>query len=188
MASEGCYLGGGTAVALQLGHRRSVDFDWFATRPLGDLLLLAARLEAKGVPLVVEGTAAGTLNGRVRSVPVSILEYPYPLIGPSVPWAAHGFELASLDDLAAMKLSAITQRGAKKDFVDIYAMATTHRPLGDLLDTYRQKYGIADIAHILYGLVYFDDADRQPMPKMLWDMSWRTIKVSIRKWVREIAQ
>lgn len=188
MGEAGLYLGGGTAVALHLGHRKSVDFDWFAGKALGDVLVFAAWLQARGVLLAIEGTGPGTLTGRVRSVPVSVLEYPYPLIGEIVAWGERGFGVASLDDLAAMKLSAIAQRGAKKDFLDIYALVTQHRPLTELLDAYRRKFGIADVAHVLYGLTYFDDADRQPMPRTLWDVGWRTVKSSIREWTRSTAE
>ena len=84
--------------------------------------------------------------------------------------------MASLDDLAAMKLSAIAQRGSRKDFVDIYALAEKHAPLRQLLDCYARKFSIRDTGHVLYALSYFDDAEREPMPKMLWRLSWQEIK------------
>jgi hypothetical protein len=84
-----------------------------------------------------------------------------------------------------MKLSAVASRGAKKDFVDLYALGVRSRSLPQMLEWYRQKYSVEDRAHLLYSLVYFDDANRQPMPRMLWDVNWRTTKKTIQRWVQE---
>lgn len=188
MQAEGFYLAGGTAVALHLAHRRSVDLDWFTGGAMGDALALARRLQDRGAPLTVDAVRPGTLHARLHRVRVTFLEYRYPLLGEAVAWSEYGCQLAPLDDLGCMKLSAIAQRGAKKDFVDLYALATQHRPLPHLLQAYRRKYHVADLAHVLYGLAYFDDADRQRMPTMLWDVDWRTVKRTIRHWVTELAQ
>src|SRR4029077_4097628 len=97
------------ALALRLGHRRSVDLDWFAGEPLGDPLLLARRLQDAGIKFRTEQALAGTLHGTVSWVRVSLLEYRYPLLKPLVPVRSFGCTLASLEDLAAMKLSAVAQ-------------------------------------------------------------------------------
>jgi Nucleotidyl transferase AbiEii toxin, Type IV TA system len=180
------YLAGGTALAGYLGHRRSVDLDWFSSERMQDALRLAQVLGNGGVPFVVTQVAQGTLHGRVSSVRASFLEYRYPLLAPQATWPAFACSLASLDDIACMKLSAVAQRGAKKDFIDLYALGLQHRPLPEMLDLYQRKYGIADIAHVLYALAYFDEADRERMPRMLWPVSWRTIKQAIRLWVRQV--
>jgi hypothetical protein len=119
---------------------------------------------------------------------MALLEYRYVLLDDVQEWAEYGCTIASLDDLACMKLSAIAQRGAKKDFVDIYALGTHYRGLAEMLNSYRAKFGIEDIAHVLYGLAYFDDADQERMPRMLWDVSWRTMKRTIQQWVQELAR
>ena len=85
-----------------------------------------------------------------------------------------------------MKLAAVTQRGSKKDFVDLYALVGRSSSFGQMLDWYREKYSIHDFAHVLYSLTYFDDADRERMPTMLWKVNWPTVKDSIRSWVREL--
>ena len=187
MTVEDFYLAGGTAVAIHLGHRRSIDMDWFTGRAMGDALALAARVQEGAAPLSVDQVAPGTLYGRVLGVRVTFLEYHYPLLAETVTWADYSSPLASLDDLACMKLSAITQRGARKDFIDLYALVTRHRPLPELLAAYQQKYNIEDIAHVLYGLTYFDDADRERSPTVLWNLDWRTIKKAMRSWVKEVA-
>lgn len=184
---RGFYLAGGTALALHFGHRLSVDFDWFTGQPMTDPLRLAQNLRAENIDFTTGQTAPGTLYGTVGGVQVSFFDYPYPLLQPLVLWPAYGCSLASLDDLACMKLSAIAQRGAKKDFLDLYALGLRHKPLPVLLDLYRQKYAVDDIAHLLYALVYFDDADPEPLPTLLWDLDWQTVKDTVHAWVRTVA-
>lgn len=180
---RGFYLGGGTALALHLGHRRSIDFDWFIQKQLGDPMLLAQHIRSRGIDFTTSKVEAGTLHGVLSGVRFNFLEYPYNLLSPLVKLKGFDCSVASLDDLACMKLSALAQRGSKKDFVDIYALALTHVPLPDILTLYKRKYGVEDISHVLYSLAYFDDADRERMPRMLWKTDWKTIKTAIRDWL-----
>lgn len=182
------YLAGGTAVALHLGHRRSADLDWFTGEPMGDALVLARSLQQARLRFRTAAVAPGTLHGRLSGVRVTCLEYRYPLLHAAPVWNSTGCHVASLDDLACMKLSAVAQRGSKRDFIDVYALALRHAPLADLVDLYRKKYSTGDVGHVLYGLTYFDDADQERMPRMLWDVDWRTVKVMLREWVRATAQ
>jgi len=114
-----------------------------------------------------------------------MLEYRYPLLGSFRSWQRCA-RLASRKDLAAMKIAALAQRGAKKDFVDVYALGSGYFSLRQMLRCYQEKYAVHDLVHVLYSLVYFDDADREPMPALLWDVNWRTVKDSIRQWIREV--
>lgn len=179
----GFYLAGGTAVALQLGHRQSVDFDWFTDKSIESPLALAKAFERRGLPLVVDSVATGTLHARLLEVRVTFLEYGYPLLRPLKPWTKYKFHMASLDDLACMKLAAVAGRGAKKDFVDIYALVRRHRPLDELIALYRRKYDLEDVGHLRYALAYFDDAELEPMPKMHEDVSWAEVKRALRLWL-----
>jgi hypothetical protein len=181
---HGFYLGGGTALALRLGHRRSVDFDWFCEQPLADPLRLASEIAAAGIPFKPARTEAGTLHGTSRGVRLSFLQYRYPLLRPGLDEG--GIVLASLEDLAAMKLAAVAQRGARKDFVDVFALGQRFR-LDEMLAFYRTKYSLKDWGHVLVALSYFDGADREPMPAMLERWTWRSIKTAIGGWVREAA-
>lgn len=181
------YLAGGTSLALHLGHRHSVDLDWFTGERMADPMRLAQDIRQKEIPLVTGQIERGTLYGTVSGVRVSFLEYQYPRLKPLVSWPESGCLIASVEDLACMKLSALTQRGAKKDFVDIYALGLRYKPLQEILRLYQQKYSVEDVTHVLYGLTYFDDADKERMPKMLWDTDWRTIKKTIQGWVRKLA-
>ena len=186
-SEQGFYLGGGTAVALYLGHRRSDDLDWFTACGLGDPLVLAARAGTAGLSLEAAEPGLGTLHAVIGGVRVSFFEYPYPNIAEEVYWTKFGLKLASLDDLACMKLAAVAQRGSRKDFVDVDALATDYRPLVELLALYKRKYSFSDISHVLIGLSYFDDAEDEPMPDMLRDTPWEEIKRRLRAWVKSAA-
>lgn len=187
MSRRQFYLAGGTAIALQLGHRQSVDFDWFTSERLLDPLRLAQELREEGIPFVTEQVEPGTLHGTILGVRLSLLEYRYPLLKPPLIWPEYDCRIASLDDLVCMKLAAVAQRGSKKDFVDIYALGIEHMPLPEMLRLYQAKYSIHDIGHVLYGLAYFADADKEPLPMMLCDTDWKAIKGTIQEWVREVA-
>ncbi len=179
-SSHGFVLAGGTAVALHLGHRRSLDLDWFTNRPFPDPLALAAALRAESVPFEIEEVGPGTLHGQAGIVKVSFLEFRYPELEPPIPWPSGRCSLASLADLSAMKLAALAQRGARKDFADIYALAREFRPLPELVGLYQRKFAAKDAGHLLFALAFFDDAETEPMPAMLWPVTWGEIKKTIR--------
>jgi hypothetical protein len=184
---RGFYLAGGTALAIHLGHRRSRDFDWFTTEPIPDAMSLATSIRGEGIPLEVRQVAGGTLNGSVSKIPVSFFEYQYPLLRKEILWPEFGCRLASLSDIAGMKLSAIAQRGQKKDFVDLYALGTKSFSLQQMLSLYQKKFSLKDIGHVLFALSYFDDAEKERMPVMVWETQWNTVKATIRAWVRVFA-
>ena len=185
-AARQYYLGGGTALAIFLHHRRSLDLDWFTPETFPDPMAFAQALRDAGIPFETDQTAPGTLHGRVEGVRVSFLEFRYPLLSPLVRWQETGASLASLDDLACMKLSAIAQRGSKKDFYDVYALCRAHLPLERMLALYQRKFSVADIGPVLYGLVYFDDAEEERDPLLLQEMQWSQVKQAFRDWVKAI--
>ena len=181
------YLGGGATIAIYLGHRHSVDLDWFTEEGITDPMRLAQNIRDKGIPFVTGQIERGTLHGTISGVRIRFLEYKYPLLKPLIIWQKAACQLATLEDLACMKLSALTQRGSKKDFVDIYALGLRYFSLRDMLPLYQKKFSVEDMGHVLYGLSYFDDADKERLPKMFWDTDWRTIKKTIQSWVKEVA-
>jgi hypothetical protein len=187
MSEQRLYLAGGTALALQLGHRHSIDFDWFAPYEL-DPDALARTLERLGIRLTDARKSEGTLHARVSQVRVSVLEYRYRLLEPVALLdirAAH-VPMAAPLDIAAMKLAAVAQRGAKKVFIDVYALGLSGIPLAAMLMAYQRKFDAADIGHVIYALSYFGDADREDTPRLLWDVDWRTIKRVIESWVKAL--
>lgn len=179
------YLAGGTAIAIWLGHRESVDLDWFTDGPITDPMDLAGRLREDGLGLDVSSVARGTLHGKADEVRLSFPEYRYPLLRPLVAWPEYGCQLASLEDLACMKLSAISSRGAKKDFIDLYAMGTTRFTLAQMLEFYQQKFETTDLLHVITSLAYFDDAEQEDTPRLHWALNWEEVKRSVEKWVTD---
>lgn len=186
LRKSGYYLAGGTALAVYFGHRLSVDLDWFTSNDMGDALAWAQKLRKENFAFKTSQTSKGTLHGSISNVRVSFLEFYYPLIKPVVHWKEMDCSLASLEDLACMKLSAIAQRGARKDFCDICVLGMEQFSLKEMLDLYRRKFNIQDVSHVLYGLIYFDDAENERMPRMLWDVQWTEVKKIIQGWVKEI--
>lgn len=181
------YLAGGTALAIHLGPRRSQDLDWFTTGRIPDAMTLATSIREEGIPFAVRQVARGTLNGSVSKIPVSFFEYQYPLLQKEIFWPEVGCRLASPSDIACMKLSAIAQRGHKKDFVDLYALGTKSFSLQQMLSFYQKKFSLKDIGHVLFALSYFDDAEKERMPVMLWETQWNKIKTTIQAWVKTFA-
>ncbi len=187
LSSRQFYLAGGTALAIYLGHRISIDLDWFTSSSFNDAMLIAQSLRNSGIQIEIEQMSAGTLHGSVQGVRVTLLQYQYPLIQPLKHWGEMDCDLASLEDLACMKLSAIAQRGARKDFCDIYALGTKCFSLQEMLDFYQRKFAIRDIGSVIYALAYFDDAESERMPRMLWNVKWGEMKKTILKWVKDLS-
>lgn len=100
-----------------------------------------------------------------------------------MPIEADGVRLASLNDIAAMKVSAIVNRGTKKDFIDLYTLLQSFT-LDDILDMYSRKYSDGSLFIVMKSLTYFDDAETEPMPNVLNDTTWETVKDFLRKVVR----
>jgi hypothetical protein len=142
--ARGFYLAGGTAVALRLGHRRSEDFDWFAGEPVTLPEDLPPELDEAGIAAATTQIARGTYHGRVKGVSITFLRYRYPMLEEPEFWADYGCRVAALSDLACMKLSAVSLRGERKDFVDLYALLRRDSSLPELLENYRRKFNVSE--------------------------------------------
>lgn len=172
------YLAGGVAVAVTLRHRASKDLDFFLAADF-DPERMAERLVAEVAGLRVTSTAPGTLYVEVNGVPASVLTYRYPLLAEPQPNAELAVRVASLEDLACMKLSAIASRGLARDFWDLHALLEHGVAQGNLqqaLNLYQRKFAADDIGHVVRSLVYFGDADASPLPRGLSDREWARIK------------
>jgi hypothetical protein len=126
----------------------------------------------------------GTTKARLITHP-DVLQPELLVVESTDDWAELGCSLASLRDLAAMKLSAIGGWGARKDSIDIYALGRIGLSLPEMLAAFERKYHL-DVGHVIMSLTYFDDAEGDDTPEMLWKISWEEIKGSIRKWVGEL--
>ena len=177
------YLAGGTALALQLGHRKSIDLDWFSQKKF-DINLLKENLSLLG-KLKIESQDEKTLNCQIDGVKISFFVYPYNVLFPFVDFMK--IKLADERDIACMKIDTIANRGAKKDFIDLYFLLQKY-PIEKLMNLFDKKYAHIQYSriHLLKGLTYFIDAELEPMPKMLKHISWKEIKNNIKKQVKDI--
>lgn len=177
-----CRLVGGTALALQYGHRQSVDLDMFGSFDPEENYLFDVVLKPYAKVRVVKDKPNIKIcfmdNIKVDFVNYSI----YPWI--DEPIEEDGLRLASPRDIAAMKINAIEGRGTKKDFVDMYFLLQ-HYSLEEIFGFYSQKYPNYSIYRALMSLSYFADADVKDMPTMYEDVSWDEIKSHIKKQVAD---
>lgn len=167
------YLAGGTALALHLGHRISIDLDFFTKEKFDEKVLAS---ELKNLPEFKEdGTAWRTVWGSVGNTKFSLFYYQYPLIKQTAEF--DNTQIIQKEDIAAMKIHALEDRGTKRDFVDLYFLAKEFS-MEQMLKFYDQKYGILKehLYSILRSMDYFADAERDNMPKMLIPVSWEEVK------------
>ena len=167
------YLAGGTGLALQFGHRTSVDLDFFSSDRFSEDTLLSNLQQIPRITVIEK--APETVHLHIGTTKVSLLGYHYPALFPFRIYS--GVPVADPRDIAAMKLNAIASRGTKRDFVDLYVLSEKYG-LDELLVMFKQKFTQADynLFHILKSLTYFADADKEPMPNTLQPISWGRIK------------
>ncbi len=168
-------LAGGTGIALQLGHRKSADFDFFTDRSFSnEKLFRKIRFLDFDVQTLQE--EQGTLTLTASGVKVSFSQTPYPFL--DEPVRLKGIPIAGLIDIASMKILAITQRGAKRDFVDLYFILQ-NVPFRKIAMNMIGRFGSERINPVVTGkaLVYFRDAESDPEPEYLTKKrEWKTIK------------
>jgi len=173
-ALKNFYLGGGTGCALWLKHRISVDLDFFSPKSFKPQMLIE-RLSRIG-RFKLEQKSSDTLLGEFNNTRIHFLGYPYPLV--EKPRVIMKIKVAGLADIGCMKIDAISTRGRKRDFIDLYFICQKYCPLEKLLIDFARKYRKTgyNLSHILKSLSYFVDAETDPMPKMLVRTSWNSIK------------
>lgn len=157
------FLVGGTALALQLGHRFSVDLDLFIIEPFDTHMLEPMMVER--YDMFVDYVAPNTIRGSIKGVKIDLIRHGYPLVHPLI--IQDGLRLASMEDIAAMKLNAIAHSGQRmKDFVDVYFILE-HLSLDSLLRAYEIKYANSNPMIPLKALTYFDEIDPNTDPPMM---------------------
>ena len=172
---QGTRLVGGTALALQLGHRNSVHLDLFGTIPFSSEEVRDALSEGHSLTIIKESRNINIYL--IDGIKVDVVNYKYSWI--DNPVQGEGCLLAGIKDIAAMKTAAIIGRGTKKDFIDLYFLLR-HFSLQDILDLYMQKYPDGSLFIAMKSLSYFEDAEPEPMPLMFEEVAWETVKNSIR--------
>jgi len=170
-------LAGGTATAIQIGHRMSEDLDFFTDQSFSTDGIFRELKRRKLAPSVLQEDR-DTLSVVIRSTKVSMFRYPYPFVEKCLDW--QGISLSGLVDIAAMKIIAISQRGAKRDFVDLYFIVRTV-PFWRIAENMMKRFGSDRInpVHIGKSLVYFHDAEPDPDPRYCAgnETDWRAIRM-----------
>lgn len=173
-------LVGGTNLSLRFGHRISIDLDLFTNEPF-DTESTYNLLEAR-FPNILQASQSETmLFLYINEVKLDIVLLPYPYLNPME--EVEGIRLVSVEDIAAMKLSAIARRGVKKDFWDIAELLEVFS-LHEMIEFYKAKYSTRDIFHLLRSLVYFDDAEPQKNPDPQKKITWNQVKSKVKKAVK----
>jgi hypothetical protein len=160
---KGFFLVGGTALALQIGHRISVDLDFFSKAPFEDNEMLAVLENEYNFQLDYQ--SKNTLKGEIGGIKVDLITHSYPLVKPLIEY--ENIKMASLEDIAAMKLNAISGNGTRlKDFIDI-AYLSASLTLSQMVGAYEEKYSSRNPAMVIKALVYFKDINFNEPIKML---------------------
>lgn len=180
----GFYLAGGTALALQIKHRTSLDFDFYTEKKF-DFRKLREEFDQRFKEVQEIYIAEDTLGLSVDGVGVSFFRYPYEIIRPLK--EIEGIRMVSREDIAAMKIISISQRGKRRDFIDIYFLIEEFG-LGRIIEFVKEKYPMFNIYVGLQGLSYFKDADEDPEKRrfrLLKKVRWSEIKKFIIKEVNK---
>lgn len=178
----GWVLAGGTGLGLHLGHRISDDFDFFRDTHFEPASLAATLGAAASCEVLRENE--DDLTALCAGVKLSFFHVSEPFLYPRVGFRF--FEVADQRDIALMKLVAISSRGSRRDFVDLYCILRGGPRLEEFFRELPVKYGPGRVNtyHVLKSLTYFDDAEKEPMPTMLLPFDWEDCKAFM---IREAA-
>lgn len=187
------YLIGGTSLSLQMGLRKSIDFD-FASAEHFDVDLLETLIKEKfekKVKVVDKSLVKSTLNLFIDNVQVSFFEYKHKIINDLV--SSDDFPniyFASVQDILCMKAIAINQRGSKKDFYDFACITKEHNILpSQLIDLMLQKFNDFDVLKTLsFSLSFFEDAEYDELPETFYNFDWIGVKEYMNKYQKKYAK
>lgn len=170
------YLAGGTALALQVGNRKSVDLDFFTTKKDFDVKKLLDNF-IKNTEWQTDVEEKNTIYGTLFKAKISFISYSSFI--PKQDFIQYGLiNILSPVDIAVMKVIAVSQRGRKRDFFDLYWCAKNIESLDNLIKKLKEQYpSVAhDYNHILKSLVYFEDAESDPEPEIYFNISWKEVR------------
>ncbi len=168
-------LVGGTALALQLGHRKSIDLNFFGIISEDDHISILNELKKIGKLVVLKQSKNINIYS-IDNVKVDFVNYHYQWL--EKPILENELVIARTKDIAAMKIAAITGRGTKKDFIDLYFLLK-HYTLQEIFNFYIQKYPEGSIFLALKSLTYFVDAEENEQPEMIIPTNWNDVKTNI---------
>jgi len=180
-------LAGGTALSLHLGHRISIDLDLF-TQDQFDSNALFESLRDSELFRDTVASCSQTVNSlsmfiktEMREVKVDLIRHHYSLLMPVQ--CIDDIRFFSLQDIAAMKLNAIANRGCKKDFFDVHSLLELFSP-AELLSFFEEKYAQINSFTVMKSLTYFDDAEADPEPMSLSGITWHEVKSRLNSLVK----
>ena len=178
-------LAGGTGLALHLGHRYSEDLDLFEFEPF-DPLSMAEALSSLG-RVQIQNRSADTLHLELNGLRLSYIRAQAPFLFQGM--AYRGLTVADPQDIAVMKVVAIGGRGSRKDFVDLFFYLKSGGTLEGVITLLHRRFQGVDYNtyHLLKSLVYFADAEEEPMPRMIRPAEWQTIKEFLVAEVRRLS-
>ncbi len=168
-------LVGGTSLALQIGHRLSIDIDLFGVSEINEIEFNEELSQLGTIHLLKK--SKNILIYNVDGIKVDFVNYKYPLL--ENPKTINSIRMVSLKDIGAMKLNAISGRGSRKDFIDLYFLLN-YFSLRELLDFYNEKYADGSEFLVIKSLQYFEDAESEELPEMIIPFVWEELKTKIR--------
>lgn len=180
---KGSRLVGGTALALQLGHRKSVDLDLFGGIDASSEEIREALSMSHSITVVKESRNINIYL--IDGIKVDFVNYKYAWIDKAV--EEDTIILAGIKDIAAMKIAAVVGRGTKKDFIDLYFLLRQYS-LQEILQLYLQKYPDGSLFIALKSLSYFEDAEPDPMPVMFEKVNWEDVKARFKQAVASFVE
>ena len=177
-------LGGGTSLALRLGHRLSVDLDFF-TYPTYDTTELFHLVTKKFPSAELLFEKKQTMLFSIDDIKVDFVRYPFPW---QLPFEIiEEIKMLSIADIIPMKLQAVSNRNAKKDYWDI-AFLLKQYSLDEMLKIFKTKFPQIDTGFIIHSLTDFEEADTEPDPDSLINITWNEIKIQLTGEVRKYTE
>jgi len=185
-----CYLGGGTALALQLGHRKSEDLDFFTGKNIEEIFY-PIKQYMKDTDIAVINQSSRHIELMIQSIKVDLITLPISLKFPlkSIRAELENIMIVDPKDIGRMKIISIGSRGCKKDFIDLYCLTRKTIFLDELIKmAIKEGHGF-NYSKLLFlkGLVDFTEADKEPDPVMVWDVQWNKVKSDLVDNVMKIA-
>jgi predicted nucleotidyltransferase component of viral defense system len=183
--SERFYLVGGTALALQLGHRVSVDLDWFSQKPLPKDLLPQLKKFFAGSRMMINVDNGEELTMAVDGVKITFFHYPFPSVGKLL--NGDGFKMASIEEIAVMKAHTIGRRSKFRDYADMYFILKNGISLATIIKKAVVCFGDEfDPRLFLEQLVYLKDLEEGGVQFLGKPVSKREVQIFFEKEVEKM--
>ncbi len=176
------YLVGGTALALQFGHRMSIDIDLFTLDDFDNNNLI--EILSKSFDVSIEFENRNMVITYINNIKVDFVKMGYPIL--FEPLLIENIRMLDIRDIVAMKLKAIAQRGSKKDFFDIYFFLQQMK-MESMLQLFKKKFEQHELFYIVKSLTYFNDAENDADPILFdKDVTWAKVKTLIHEKVKNL--